>query len=123
MTSRNKKLNILFSLERKRSRIIQEMNCLNEYAIGSVSKVTRKCGKKNCRCATGDGHIQTLFLFKGSNGKRICKLIRREDEDRMLSAGENYRRYKDNERELKDINDKIVEILYQIMEEQAVVYE
>ncbi len=116
MVSRNKKLNILFSLEQERSRIIQEMICVSEYAIGCVSKVTRK--------STGDNsYIQTLFLFKGPDGKRICRFIRRENESRMLSAGENYRKYKNNQKRLIEINNKIAKILYQIMEEQSVVYE
>ena len=123
MTSRTKKLDLLEALAKKRASLIKDMHHTEEYAVGSVSKVTRKCGKKSCKCATGDGHVQTLFLFKGPNGTRVCKLVRRDDEEKMLSAGENYRRFKANIRTLKEIDAQIIGILVELMEAQAIDYE
>lgn len=74
-------------------------------AIGSVSVVKGTCGKATCHCASGKtGHPQTIFLFKGSDGRRRCKHVRQEDSDQLLVAHKNYTDFKDNLRELRHLS-------------------
>jgi hypothetical protein len=93
-----------------------------ELAVGTVSVVNRKCGKPNCHCATGQGHPQTLFLFK-EDGRRRCKLVRRADEHRLQTAGENYRRFRENLKLLRAIDRAEKQILMALMKTRSIRYE
>ena len=55
-----------------RSRIAQ-LATSERYLRGSLSERSSKCGKPNCRCASGDGH-QSLYLVQSHGGKvrQIC---------------------------------------------------
>ena len=96
---------------------------VQEVAVGSVSVVARKCGKPNCHCAQGGGHNQTLFLFRGEDGLRHCKLIRQADSQKLLSAGDRYRVFRTDIKELKAINKREQQILETLMGQQALHYE
>lgn len=113
----------LRQLRLQRSLLLRRLMRVEELAIGSVSVVQRKCGKANCRCAEGGGHKQTLFLFRGEDGRRHCKLIRQADSDRLLSAGKRYRDFRAALRELRAINEREQQILGKLMQQHAVHYE
>jgi len=91
-------------------------------AIGTVSVVRRKCGKSGCHCAEGAAHPQTLFLFKGKDGRRHCKLVRRQDEERLLRAGRSYREFRDALRQLRAVNQREERILVALMKLRALQY-
>ena len=110
-------------LEAKRAELIELMIADREYAVGSVSVVRRKCGKSNCHCAEGEGHLQTLFLFKGDEEKRVCKLVRNDDTPYMLEAGANYRAFKVRLRELRATQKRVEENLLAILKRRAVSYD
>lgn len=124
MTRSTKKLiKNLQQLHQERRRLIRRLTADKELAIGTVSVVRRKCGKPTCHCADGQGHPQTLFLFKDEEGRRICKLIRRMDEARWLKAGKNYREFRDDLKQLRAINQRELEILMALRERMAIFYE
>ncbi len=87
MMSRTKLLAALQKLHQERRRLLRRLTKEHELAVGSVSRVDRKCGNPTCRCAHGDGHPQVQFLFKDDEGWRRCKLVRKADEKRVLRAG------------------------------------
>ncbi len=122
ITSSTELLATLRTLHQKRRRLLRRLHQNNELAVGTVSVVNRKCGKQNCRCATGTGHQQTLFLFK-EHGRRRCKLVRREDEPRLQSAGENYRRFREDLKQLRAIDREEKQILLALAETRAIRYE
>lgn len=107
----------------QRSLLLRRLAAVQEVAVGSVSVVARKCGKPNCHCAQGGGHNQTLFLFRGEDGRRHCKLIRQADSQKFLSAGDRYREFRAGLKELKAINERERRILETLMERQALHYE
>ena len=127
MKSRNKTRKYLLSqlrrLQQERGCLIRSLSRAEELAVGSVSRVHRKCGNARCRCAEGKGHPQVIFLFKGEQGRRRCKLIRRADEKRMLKAGDRYRLFRADLKRLCAIENQIRQILVAIMEERAILYE
>ena len=55
-----------------RSRIVQ-IASTGRYLRGSLSERSARCGKPNCRCASGEGH-SSLYLVQGEAGKvrQIC---------------------------------------------------
>ena len=99
------------------------MGQADDLAIGTVSVVRRKCGTPGCHCADGAGHPQTLFLFKGDDGRRHCKLVRRQDEERLLRAGRRYREFRAARRQLRAINQREERVLVALMEARALKYE
>jgi len=107
----------------QRSLLLRRLAAVQEVAVGSVSVVARKCGKPNCHCARGGGHNQTLFLFRGEDGRRHCKLIRQADSQKLLSAGDRYRVFRANIKGLKAINKREQQILETLMGQQALHYE
>ncbi len=113
----------LHRLHDERRRLLRLLQRGEELAIGTVSVVRRKCGKSGCHCAQGLGHPQTLFLFKGDDGRRHCKLVRRQDEDRLLQAGQFYREFRHALRRLRAINQREERILVALMNRRALHYE
>lgn len=107
----------------ERQRLLRQLRRDDELAIGTVSVVRRKCGTSSCHCAEGAGHPQTLFLFKGDDGRRHCKLVRRQDEERLLRAGRFYREFRDALRQLRAINEREERVLVALMELRALRYE
>jgi hypothetical protein len=55
-----------------RSRIAQ-LTSGERFLRGALSERSSKCGKPNCRCATGQGH-QSVYLVQSHGGKvrQIC---------------------------------------------------
>src|SRR3989304_9406662 len=98
-------------LERKRRRLIRLLASGHELAIGSVARVRRKCGNPRCGCLSGQGHPQTIFLFKDDQGRRRCKFVRRADEVRMHKAGDRYRKWRKAVNRLRAIENSKRQIL------------
>lgn len=110
-------------LHDERRRLLRLLRRGDELAIGTVSVVRRKCGNSSCHCAQGAGHPQTLFLFKGDDGRRHCKLVRRQDEDRLQRAGRSYREFRDALRRLRAINQREERVLVALIKRRALRYE
>ena len=122
--SRTKLLASLNELHQKRRRLIRRLKLEHELAIGTVSVVNRKCGNPNCHCVSGPGHPQTLFLFKDKKeGRRRCKLVRRADESWMLRAGERYREFREDMKQLRAIDLEEKRILMALSEVRAIRYD
>ena len=121
--SRTKLLASLHQLHQERRRLIRRLKREHELAIGTVSVVNRKCGNPRCHCVEGPGHPQTLFLFKDEkDGHRRCKLVRRADEAWMLRAGERYREFREDLKQLRAIDLEEKRILTALAEVRAVRY-
>lgn len=122
--SRAKLLASLHPLHQERRRLIRRFKREHELAIGTVSVVNRKCGNPRCHCVDGPGHPQTLFLFKDpKEGRRRCKLVRRADEAWMLRAGERYREFREDLRQLRAIDLEEKRILMALAQGRAIRYE
>ncbi len=116
-------MNELNRLHKERRRLVRHLKKEEELAVGTVSIVKRKCGSPRCHCANGPGHPQTLFLFQDKKQqRRRCKLVRREDEPRMLKAGERYRKFREALKQLRAIDFEEKQILMALAEERAISY-
>lgn len=113
----------LKKLQKERQRLLKYLVRDEELAVGTVSVVHRKCGNPNCHCASGPGHPQTLFLFKNKKGIRRCKLVRRADEAHMLRAGERYRKFRKDLKQLRAIDRQEKQILMALSKKRALRYD
>ena len=122
--SRTKLLTSLRQLHQQRRAMLRRLTRDQELALGTVSMVYRKCGNPRCHCVEGRGHPQTLFLFKDEQqGRRRCKLVRREDEVRMNRAGQRYRQFRDDLKELRAIDKEEKRILMALAKVRAIRYQ
>ncbi len=122
-TSIPKLLVVLQQLRHERRRLLSRLTAKHELAVGTVSPVARKCGKSACHCAHGDGHPQVQFLFTDDEGRRRCKLVRKADEKWVLQAGDRYKEFRIDLRQLADINSREREILMSLRDLRAIRYE
>ncbi len=72
--------------------ILQEENPMR---IGSLVTVRRKCGKPNCRCAEGEGHLST-YLSTKEEGKTRMVYIPAVCLDTVTQQTRTYRRFRNN---------------------------
>jgi len=122
--SRGKLLATLKRLHQERQRLVRRLTGGQVLAIGTVATMSRKCGNPSCHCVEGPGHLQTLFLFKDEKqGRRRCKLVRRADEARMLRAGQGYRQFREDMKQLRAIDREEKRILLALAEERAIHYD
>jgi len=121
--SRDNLLASLRELQAERSGLLRRLTRDSALAVGTVSVVRRKCGNPRCHCANGPGHPQTLFLFKGDDGRRHCKLVRRDDEERMQQAGERYRDFRQDLKRLRAIEQRAKEIIMALRDLRVLRYE
>jgi Family of unknown function (DUF6788) len=122
--SREKLLANLHQLHKERRNLLKRLTRPHVLAIGTVSLVRRKCGNPTCHCTVGPGHPQTLFLYKDSKEtRRRCKLVRREDEAWMTRAGERYREFRRDLKQLRALDHKEKQIFMALAQERAVWYE
>ena len=61
---------------------------------GSLITLRRRCGKPNCRCASGEPH-QTPALTFSHKGQTKTITLRPEDLDEVAAALERYRAVRD----------------------------
>lgn len=122
--SRAKLLAALRHLHQERRHRLRRLTRDHALAIGTVTRVQRKCGSARCHCRTGHGHPQTLFLFKDPRvGRRRCKLVRRNDETRLQRAGEHYREFRVDLQRLRALDREEKRILMALAKGRAIHYE
>ena len=61
------KVNISW-LKRKRGSLIKRLGNAKPFVAGSVVTVNKKCGNKNCKCATSDYRHETFYLMDKVKG-------------------------------------------------------
>ena len=69
---------------------------------GAIYVQYRRCGKKNCHCATGEKHGPYYFRFWRTGGKLLTKYIKRADVEQTRAACERNRQSKRYWRTLRD---------------------
>lgn len=111
------------SLELRRRALLRLLLGDEEVVLGTVSEVQARCGKPGCRCARGrQGHPQVRLLY-AEGGRRRCKLVRKDDEERIRSAGKRYRRLKTALRELATLDSRELRLLRDILKGRGLRYQ
>ena len=64
----------------------ESVNQLPKILPGSVQKQFKKCGKPNCRCASGQLHGPYYYHFVRANGKPKKRYLRADDAKQVDAA-------------------------------------
>ena len=100
----------LAALERQRAVVLSEIVDLGDFRSGSISAISGRCGKPNCRCRqTGQpAHGPNFRLTRKINGKTVSETFaspaQRHKAQREV---DNFQRFRKLSRELLEINEQI----------------
>jgi len=100
----------LVALERQRKAVLARILALGDFRSGSISAVSGRCGKANCRCHQPGGppHGPNYRLTKKVSGKTVSETFpspaARRKAQREVEA---YHRFQKLSRELLEVNEQI----------------
>ncbi len=100
----------LAELEGERSRVLREFTALGDLRPGSLSAVTRRCGKPTCHCAKphDPGHDPQIRLTRKVSGKTVAESFSSAAAFRKAQAEINeYHRFQKLSAELVALSEKI----------------
>ena len=93
-----------------RSHLLQELFQLRDFQPGSISSVTRRCGKPNCHCAQANhpGHGPHRQLTQKIAGKTVTQALSSPSAVRKAEKEiAEFRRFRVLAQELIEVNQKI----------------
>ena len=100
----------LAALEQQRSRILTQILGLGDFRSGSITTISGRCGKPNCRCHQPNqpGHGPNFRLTRKINGKTVSESFPSAAELRKAQREvETFHRFRQLSQELLDVNEKI----------------
>ncbi len=100
----------LVALEQQRSDIVSRIVDLGDFRSGSITAVSGRCGKPECRCHQPNqpGHGPNFRLTRKVNGKTVSETFASPAELRKAQREvEAFHRFRELSRELLEVNEKI----------------
>jgi hypothetical protein len=97
-------------LEQQRSAILERILNLGDFRSGSISSITGRCGKPDCRCHKPGqpGHGPNYRLTRKVNGKTVSETFASPAELRQVQREvEAFHQFRELSRELLEVNEKI----------------
>ena len=100
----------LVALEQQRSAILSRIVDLGDFRSGSITAISGRCGKPECRCHQPNqpGHGPNFRLTRKVNGKSVSETFASPAELRRAQREvEAFHRFRELSRELLEVNEKI----------------
>ena len=94
-------------LTKKRQALLKQLAECKPFVDGSVVKVRRRCGNKNCKCAKGQKH-ESLYLQYKVKGVTTGIYIPVELEEEVRAWSGEHKRIKALTREICDVQKSII---------------
>lgn len=97
-------------LEQQRATILGRILSLGDFRSGSISSMTGRCGKPDCRCHRPGqpGHGPNYRLTRKVNGKTVTETFASPAELRKAQMEvEAFHQFRELSRELLEVNEKI----------------
>jgi len=101
------KINIAW-LERKRDGLLKELATIGPIVDGSLVKVKRTCGNKNCKCYLKGEKHESYYLHYKAKAVTKAVYIPVDMEDTVRKWNDNYKRLKDTVAEISKIDKEII---------------
>lgn len=99
-------LNQINELQKEQRSLLKVILNTKEMIRGKYKEGTRKCGKKNCYCANGEGHIYRRVHW-AENGQPHTKNISKNDVVWIKKLTDNYGNFRRSRQRLREIEDEI----------------
>jgi len=100
----------LTALERQRTVILSRLLDLGDFRSGSISAVSGRCGKPNCRCHQPGqpAHGPNYRLTRKLNGKTVSETFASPAQRRKAQRQvDNFQRFRELSRQLLNVNEQI----------------
>ena len=100
----------LAALERQRTAILSRILDLGDFRSGSISAISGRCGKPNCRCQQPGqpAHGPNYRLTRKVNGKTVSETFASPGQRRKAQREvDNFQRFRELSRQLLDVNEQI----------------
>lgn len=100
----------LVALEQQRSAILSRIVDLGDFRSGSITAISGRCGKPECRCHLPNqpAHGPNFRLTRKVNGKSVSETFASPAELRRAQREvEAFHRFRELSRELLEVNEKI----------------
>ena len=100
----------LVTLEQQRSAILSRIVDLGDFRSGSITAISGRCGKAECRCHQPNqpGHGPNFRLTRKVNGKSVSETFASPAGLRKARCEvEAFHRFRELSRELLEVNEKI----------------
>ena len=100
----------LVALEQQRSAILSRIVDLGDFRSGSITAISGRCGKPECRCHQPNqpGHGPNFRLTRKVNGKSVSETFASPAELRKAQREvEAFHRFRELSHELLEVNEKI----------------
>jgi len=97
-------------LEQQRSRILMQILELGDFRGGSITAISGRCGKPNCRCHQPNqpGHGPNFRLTRKVDGKTVSESFASAAELRKAQREvETFHRFRQLSQELLEVNETI----------------
>jgi len=101
-------------LNKRRTKYIFSLVHGRAMVHGLPHEVFRRCGKSNCRCATGQRHGPYPALSVNKDGRQRIVMVKRDDAVVILEQARRYRHYQETLATIRRINKEIDELLEKI---------
>ena len=109
-------------LEEQRRQALKELVTSEPLLSGSVSEVSRKCGKVSCYCAQGEkGHVQLQLVYT-DNGTRRSRIVHKADVKQVARLAEASRRFRELLAKLQAIQNKQIGLLNGLKAARSKIY-
>src|SRR4051812_38843371 len=100
----------LSALEQQRTSVLHEILALGDFGSGSITAISGRCGKPNCRCHQPgqSGHGPNYRLTRKIDGKTVSETFSSPAPWRKAQREvEAVHRFRDLSRQLLEVNEKI----------------
>lgn len=109
-------LNEIKRLEKERAGVLDKILSIKLMVPGSYNEVYCRCGKKNCWCYKGKGHLFRRITFS-EDGKPKTKSIRGENVGWIKKITHNYRQFRQGQRKIKEYEVRLGRLLDKYLKE------
>lgn len=104
-------------LHRSRTDLLEKILSLSRMIPGSYKEVYRKCGRINCWCQNQEkGHPLKRITWT-EKGISRSKAIKEKDLPEIIEMTENYRLFRNIQKQLSDIDEQILRDLEKFAQE------
>jgi hypothetical protein len=83
---------------------------------GSYNEVYCRCGKSNCWCRSGKGHLFRRITFS-EDGKPKTKSVREENVEWIKKVTQNYRQFREGQRKIREYDKRLAKLLDRYLKE------
>jgi len=98
------------ALEKEKASVLEKMLYQKLMVPGAYKEVYCRCGKKNCWCYHGKGHLYRRITYS-EEGQSRTKSISEKNIEWIMEVTQNYRNFKEGQKKIKEYEERLKKLL------------